>query len=615
MNLEKELKVPVKLKICGFTSLEDALMAVQLGVDWLGFNFYPGSPRYIEPRRVAAIIQKLPKQAHCVGILVQPTLVEVKEIIQISGIHRVQVYEPQDFDDLSVLPVPAIICYRLQKGQPASFDFMKAEMILLDSYSKTMFGGTGSVFNWNEIPVHIPREKLILAGGITIENINQALTTVQPAVIDVASGAETAPGRKSIEKMKLLVEKVKNFNRNQTMRNYPEKGYFGDYGGQYIPEILRPALVELEEAYEKLKDAPEFKQKFRSELSDYAGRPTPLYFAANLTRHYQKAKIYLKREDLNHTGAHKINNAIGQILLAQYMGKKRIIAETGAGQHGVATATVAARAGLECCIYMGTEDMERQHPNVQRMRMLGAEVRPVRSGTATLKDATNEALRDWLVNVATTHYIIGSVVGPHPFPMIVRDFQKIIGEETREQIMTKEERLPDYLLACVGGGSNAIGLFYPFVNDSSVKLIGVEAAGLGLETNQHAATLGKGTPGIFHGMKTYILQSADGQIQLPYSLSAGLDYPGVGPEHSFLYDTKRVQYYSVTDEEALAAVELLSRLEGIIPALESAHALAYLEYLMPKTGKDEIIVINLSGRGDKDIETYIKHICERRVNQ
>jgi len=607
--------MPVKLKICGFTTLEDALIAVQLGVDWLGFNFYPGSPRYIKPQKAAAIIKKLPKQVHCVGILVKPTLSEAKEIIQTSDVHRVQIYEPQDFNDLSILPVPAIICYHMQKGQSADFDFMNADMILLDNHSNTMFGGTGNVFNWNEIPSHIPREKLILAGGITIENIDQALATVQPAVIDIASGAEIAPGRKSIEKMKLLVEKIRNFNRNQTMMNYPKKGYFGEYGGQYIPEILRPALVELEAAYEKLKNDPEFQQKFRNELQDYAGRPTPLYFAANLTRHYQKARIYLKREDLNHTGAHKINNAIGQILLAQYMGKKRIIAETGAGQHGVATATVAARAGLQCCIYMGTEDMERQHPNVQRMRMLGAEVRPVSSGTATLKDATNEALRDWLVNVAHTHYIIGSVVGPHPFPTIVRDFQKIIGEETSAQIMTKAGRLPDYLLACVGGGSNAIGLFYPFINNSKVKLIGVEAAGLGLESNRHAATLSKGTPGIFHGMKTYILQDADGQIQLPYSLSAGLDYPGVGPEHSFLYDTKRVQYYAVTDSEALAAVELLSRLEGIIPALESAHALAYLEYLMPKTKQDEIIVINLSGRGDKDIETYIKHICERRVYQ
>lgn len=390
-----------------------------------------------------------------------------------------------------------------------------------------------------------------------------------------------------------------------------EKGYFGEYGGQYVPEILRPALVELEEIYLALKDDPDFQKRLNIELHDYAGRPTPLYFAENLTRHYGKAKIYLKREDLNHTGAHKINNAIGQILLAQAMHKKRIIAETGAGQHGVAVATVAARAGLECCIYMGAEDIQRQYPNVRRMQLLGAEVRPVHTGTATLKDATNEALRDWLANVKTTHYIIGSVVGPHPFPTIVRDFQKIIGEETREQIVEKTGRLPDYILACVGGGSNAMGIFYPFISDTAVNLIGVEAAGEGLASGKHSATLSCGSLGIFHGMKSFVLQNNDGQIQLPYSLSAGLDYPGVGPEHCHLKDSGRVKYYAITDTEALAAVELLCRLEGIIPALESAHALAYLEYLLPQTHSRESVVVNLSGRGDKDLETYLKYL-ERR---
>lgn len=390
-----------------------------------------------------------------------------------------------------------------------------------------------------------------------------------------------------------------------------EKGYFGKYGGQYVPEILRPALVELEEIYLALKDDPDFQKRLNIELHDYAGRPTPLYFAENLTRHYGQAKIYLKREDLNHTGAHKINNAIGQILLAQAMHKKRIIAETGAGQHGVAVATVAARAGLECCIYMGAEDIQRQYPNVRRMQLLGAEVRPVHTGTATLKDATNEALRDWLANVKTTHYIIGSVVGPHPFPTIVRDFQKIIGEETREQIVEKTGRLPDYILACVGGGSNAMGIFYPFISDTAVNLIGVEAAGEGLASGKHSATLSCGSLGIFHGMKSFVLQNNDGQIQLPYSLSAGLDYPGVGPEHCHLKDSGRVKYYAVTDTEALAAVELLCRLEGIIPALESAHALAYLEYLLPQTHSRESVVVNLSGRGDKDLETYLKYL-ERR---
>ncbi len=389
------------------------------------------------------------------------------------------------------------------------------------------------------------------------------------------------------------------------------RGRYGSYGGRYVPETLMGPLQELEDAYKGALQDPDFQKELNDLLRNYVGRPTPLTPARRLAEHFGKGRIYLKREDLTHTGAHKINNAIGQILLAQAMHKKRIIAETGAGQHGVAVATVAARAGLECCIYMGAEDIQRQYPNVRRMQLLGAEVRPVHTGTATLKDATNEALRDWLANVKTTHYIIGSIVGPHPFPTIVRDFQKIIGEETREQIVEKTGRLPDYILACVGGGSNAMGIFYPFISDTAVNLIGVEAAGEGLASGKHSATLSCGSLGIFHGMKSFVLQNNDGQIQLPYSLSAGLDYPGVGPEHCHLKDSGRVKYYAVTDTEALAAVELLCRLEGIIPALESAHALAYLEYLLPQTHSRESIVVNLSGRGDKDLETYLKYL-ERR---
>lgn len=395
---------------------------------------------------------------------------------------------------------------------------------------------------------------------------------------------------------------------NNLKKSPEKKGYFGPYGGQFIPETLRPALLQLEEAYDAFKSSKEFQDKFKWELKEYVGRPTPLYFAANLTKHFKGGKIYLKREDLNHTGAHKINNAIGQILLAQFMNKKRIIAETGAGQHGVATATVAARAGLECVVYMGTEDMERQYPNVQRMRMLGATVKPVYSGTATLKDATNEALRDWLKNVDNTHYIIGSAVGPYPFPMIVRDFQKIIGEETREQIQQQTNRLPDYILACVGGGSNAIGIFYPFLTDKNVKLIGVEASGKGIDSGEHAATLSLGATGVFHGMRSYLLQDNEGQVQLAYSLSAGLDYPGVGPEHSFLKDQRRVDYVYANDKQSLQAAKLLTTLEGIIPALESAHALAYLEELMPKTISNDIVIINLSGRGDKDMNIYTEYL-------
>jgi len=384
------------------------------------------------------------------------------------------------------------------------------------------------------------------------------------------------------------------------------RGYFKDFGGCFVPETLMPALDELEEVYLEMKEDPDFINELKSLLADYSGRPTSLYYAEQLTRHYGGAKIYLKREDLNHTGAHKINNTLGQILLARKMGKKRIIAETGAGQHGVATATVAARFNLDCEIYMGAEDIERQALNVYKMEMLGAEVIPVTSGTRTLKDATNEAIRDWVTNVEDTHYIIGSVVGPHPYPEMVRDFQRIIGDETKKQIKEKEGRLPDYILACVGGGSNAMGIFYPFVEEQEVNLIGIEASGKGIESGQHAATLSAGRVGVLHGSKSYLLQDDDGQVIPAYSISAGLDYPGVGPEHSYLKSIERVDYQSATDLEAVAAFKLLSEKEGIIPALESSHALSYLEKLAPKLEEDQIIVVNLSGRGDKDINNFKK---------
>ena len=385
-------------------------------------------------------------------------------------------------------------------------------------------------------------------------------------------------------------------------------GYFGKFGGKFVPEILIPALEELEEAYHQAWNDESFRNAYRDLLREYVGRPTELTFANRLTEHYGRAKIYLKREDLCHTGAHKINNAIGQILLARRMGKKRIIAETGAGQHGVATATACAKFGVECIVYMGAEDMERQKLNVDRMRLLGAEVRSVESGSKTLKDATNEAIRDWVTHVEDTFYIIGSVVGPHPYPMMVRNFHLVIGEETRHQLKEAEGRLPDYMLACVGGGSNAIGFFYPFIEEDSVSMIGLEAAGLGAETDKTAATLTKGTPGVLHGSLSYLLQSEEGQIQLAHSISAGLDYPGIGPEHAHLFDSRRIQYHAITDDQAMDAVKLLSKKEGIIPALESAHALAWLEKLMPETSSDEIVVVNCSGRGDKDMTTISKYL-------
>ena len=382
-----------------------------------------------------------------------------------------------------------------------------------------------------------------------------------------------------------------------------ERGYFGDYGGQFVPETLLPALEELIESYYKLKDNEQFKEELNYYLKKYVGRPSPLYFAQGLTKHLGGAKIYLKREDLNHTGAHKINNTIGQILLAKKMGKKRVIAETGAGQHGVATATATALFGMECVVYMGEEDIRRQALNVFRMKLLGAKVVSVKTGSRTLKDAMNEAIRDWVTNIKTTYYCIGSVAGPHPYPQMVREFQSIIGREAKEQILEDEGRLPDYVVACVGGGSNAMGIFSEFLQHEDVKIIGVEAAGRGIDTNEHAATLNKGKPGVLHGSYSYVLQDENGQVLPVHSISAGLDYPGVGPEHSYLKDVGRVTYKCITDKEALDAFHLLCRTDGIIPALESSHALAEVIKLAPTLSKDKIILVNLSGRGDKDVNT------------
>ena len=390
-------------------------------------------------------------------------------------------------------------------------------------------------------------------------------------------------------------------------QNLPDAtGHFGEFGGRYAPETLMSPLLELEDAYMSLREDSDFQEEFQYYLREYVGRPNPLYFAERLTHALGGAKIYLKREDLNHTGAHKINNTIGQILLARRMGKNRIIAETGAGQHGVATATVAAKFDMECEVYMGEEDIERQALNVFRMRLLGTTVTPVDSGSCTLKDAINAAFRDWVTNVRTTYYLIGSVVGPHPYPMIVRDFQAVIGQEARAQTLEQTGRLPDYVVACVGGGSNSMGMFYPFYEDSGVKLVGVEAAGESILSGKHAATISEGSIGVFHGAKCYLLQEDDGQITPAHSISAGLDYPGVGPEHSFYKATGRADYVSVTDEESVEGFKLLSEAEGIIPALEAAHAIAYIQKLAPTLDRDQTIVLCLSGRGDKDVYTIAK---------
>ncbi|BDM78664.1 tryptophan synthase subunit beta [Acaryochloris marina] len=412
----------------------------------------------------------------------------------------------------------------------------------------------------------------------------------------------------------MAVTPLSSADQSSGAQQYPDAlGRFGPYGGKYVPETLMPALAELEAALAEYRNDPEFQAELNQLLKDYVGRPSPLYFAERLTTHYARPdgsgpQIYLKREDLNHTGAHKINNALAQALLAKRMGKQRIIAETGAGQHGVATATVCARFGFDCVIYMGVQDMERQALNVFRMRLLGAAVHPVEAGTGTLKDATSEAIRDWVTNVETTHYILGSVAGPHPYPMMVRDFHAVIGQETRQQCQEQWNGTPDILLACVGGGSNAMGLFHEFVPDTQIRMIGVEAAGAGVNTDKHAATLTQGEAGVLHGAMSYLLQDEDGQVLEAHSISAGLDYPGVGPEHSFLKDSGRCEYYSVTDTEAVAAFQRLTELEGIIPALETSHAIAYLETLCPQLEGSPRIVISCSGRGDKDVQTVAKFL-------
>ena len=402
-------------------------------------------------------------------------------------------------------------------------------------------------------------------------------------------------------------------NKLNTYRSGPdEHGHFGIFGGRYVAETLMPLILDVEKAYDEMKDDPEFREEFRSYLKHYVGRPTALFYAERLTKSLAGAKIYFKREDLNHTGAHKVNNCMGQILLAKRMGKNRIIAETGAGMHGVATATVCALFDLPCTVYMGAKDIERQAPNVARMKLLGAEIVPVTSGSSSLKDAMNDALRDWVANVGDTYYLIGTVAGPHPYPTMVRDFQSVIGEETRAQMLEMEGRLPDSLLACIGGGSNAMGTFHPFLDDEGVRIIAVEASGKGISTGQHAASLSAGVPGILHGNRTYLLQDGDGQIKEAHSVSAGLDYPGIGPEHAWLHDTGRAEYVSITDSEAVEAFQLTTRLEGIIPALEPAHAVAHAMKIAGDLPADHLMVINMSGRGDKDMDSVAKYMEEQK---
>ncbi|WP_147804786.1 tryptophan synthase subunit beta [Alkalicoccus halolimnae] len=595
------------LKFCGTRSEEDYRAVLRSKADYIGFIFSK-SRRQVSAEDVRDWQEKTSAEGKkLVGVFVNEDPAAVGLAAETAGLYAVQLHGGESLHNIKVLRrhssvrvFKTIHHHENALEEMASFSGA-VDGYVIDTKIEGAWGGTGKSFDWENVPLYTAeanRQKVpcFIAGGITPLNIKELLS-YGPGGVDVSSGIET--NEKNDEgKMKAMSDSVK-----PVYEAPDEMGRYGDFGGKYVPETLMYALEELDNAYRDIAGDESFHKELWKEMKEYSGRPTALTYAGRLTEHYGGAQIYLKREDLNHTGAHKINNALAQGLLAIRMGKKQIIAETGAGQHGVASATVAARFGLSCKVFMGTEDIRRQELNVFRMRLLGAEVIEVTSGGKTLKDATNEAIRHWVANVDDTFYLIGSAVGPHPYPMMVRDFQSIIGEESKKQMQERIGRLPDHVVACVGGGSNAIGMFYPFINEENVRLTGVEAAGKGVNTSEHAATLSKGRKGVLHGSLSYLLQDEHGNIIEPYSISAGLDYPGIGPEHAHLRDIKRVEYVPATDDEAMKALKDLCELEGILPAIETAHALAYVEKEAPKMKKDEVILVCLSGRGDKDVNT------------
>lgn len=621
------------IKLCGMQRAQDIEAANKMLPDYIGMILSDGYRRTITPDAAITLLGMLDRRIKSVGVFVdddvdyivkyvtdiQDKCCRHPDVIQLHGHEDAQyisalreAFRLNGLNDISIWKAARV---RNSDDIIAAFA-LQADCLVLDSYVAGAAGGTGVKADWELIRRTVGRciessakTAFFLAGGINCDNLAEALS-VSPNV-DLSGGIET-DGFKDADKIAAVMRIYKTNLRcakgSAGMEiNMNKKGRFGDFGGQYVPETVMNAVSELEEAYRRYKDDPEFNRELQALYHDYANRPSLLYYADKMTKDLGGAKIYIKREDLNHTGAHKINNVLGQILLAKRMGKKRIIAETGAGQHGVATATVCALFGLECCVYMGIEDTQRQSLNVYRMELLGAKVVPVHSGTGTLKDAINEAMRDWCTNIETTFYCIGSVMGPHPYPEMVRDFQKVISAEIKTQLQEKEGRLPDCVVACVGGGSNAMGAFYNFIPDTSVRLVGAEAAGRGVDTPMNAATLTNGSTGIFHGMKSIFLQDKYGQIAPVYSISAGLDYPGIGPEHANLWKTGRADYVAITDEEAVCAFEYLSRMEGIIPAIESAHAVAAAIKIAPTMSPDQIMVINLSGRGDKDVYSVARY--------
>jgi len=609
----------MKLKICGMKYQENIEQVAALRPDYIGFIFYENSARNFD-----SIIPQLPKHIKKVGVFVDAELDAVIEKIKTHNLQAVQLhgdespeycielknhYKDRTDNKLEIIKVFSI-------KNEFNFDVLKSyeavcDYFLFDTKGK-LPGGNGYAFDLNVLNSYPSTKPFFLSGGIGLEEaenlkqFQQSKASKYCYAIDVNSKFEIEAGLKNIDLLRKF-KKIPVFSgiTNNMNYNVNEKGYYGEFGGAYIPEMLYPNVEELRQNYLKIMAEPDFKKEFDQLLKDYVGRPSPLYFAKRLSEKYN-TKIYLKREDLNHTGAHKINNTIGQILMAKRLGKTRIIAETGAGQHGVATATVCALMGLECIVYMGEIDIARQAPNVARMKMLGATVVPALSGSRTLKDATNEAIRDWINNPVDSHYIIGSAIGPHPYPDMVTIFQSVISEEIKWQLKEQEGREnPDYVVACIGGGSNAAGTYYHFLHEEDVNIIAVEAAGLGIESGESAATSVLGKEGIIHGCKTLLMQTKDGQITEPYSISAGLDYPGVGPMHAHLSKTGRAEFMSITDSDAMEAGLELSKLEGIIPAIETSHALAIFKQKAFKP--NDVVVVSLSGRGDKDLDTYVKY--------
>jgi tryptophan synthase beta subunit len=595
------------VKICGITREADARLAVELGASALGFVFWPGSPRCIDPEAARTIVRSLPPFVTAVGVFVDQPAEYVRGVADRVGLAAIQLHGDEPAAGAAAYG-PRVI-KALGAGESAIArvqDWPDSVMLLIDAADSGRRGGTGKVSDWSVAAGIAAKRPLMLAGGLRPDNVGAAIRAVRPAAVDVSSGVESSPGVKDERLMRRFFDAVRRvelvplpaFGR----RDPDARGYFGEFGGRFVPETLVAPVEELEKAFLAARADPSFAAALTDLLATYVGRPTPLTETRRLSPP-GGARIFLKREDLTHTGAHKINNALGQALLAQRMGKTRVIAETGAGQHGVATATSCALLGLRCEVYMGAEDMARQAPNVARMALLGATVRRVDGGARTLKDAINEAMRDWVANVGDTYYLLGSALGPHPYPLMVREFQSVIGAEARRQILAQAGRLPDAVVACVGGGSNAIGIFDAFLDDAGVRLVGVEAGGLSLSPGRHAARFAGGSAGVLQGTRTFILQDADGNIEATHSVSAGMDYAAVGPEHAWLRERGRTEYTLASDDDARQAFRDLAQLEGILPALESSHAVAAARRLAAELGPAGILLVNLSGRGDKDLGT------------